>query len=92
MPDQIKHTWDVHHMTIMWVCLFTIGSLGSSALTALSGTDWSAADGQTRLMIYIAIFVNWSTVMGAFLNQAISRAKKGEDILPGSGTTPPTQP
>jgi hypothetical protein len=85
MIQLAKDAWQktvIHKMTVIWLVIFTSGSLGTSILTALAGTDWGTIGSQEKLMIYIAIFVNWTNVIAAFINQAISRVKQGEDIVP----------
>lgn len=78
----------LHRITIGWVLLFTINSLATSIMAALTGAQWSDLDEQSKFMICVAVMANWTGVLAAFFNQAASRLRDGRDILPG-GTTPP---
>ena len=77
---------------IAWFCIFTLGSLCSCIIAALQGVEWEKIDHQARFLIVVAIILNLSNTIGAFINQAITKLSKGQNPLPGvgnGGSTPP---
>jgi hypothetical protein len=60
-------------LMMMYALLFTCAALASSLLASLIGATWSQLDTQGKVMIVLAVFVNWSTVMLAFVNRAATR-------------------
>lgn len=90
MKDTIN-TFLLHRLTIGWVLLFSFNSLCASIMTALAGTDWTAADAQTKFLIVVAIAAGWTNTLMAFFNSAANRVKDGKSLLPPGGTNPPTE-
>ena len=63
-------------LSILYIVLFTIGSLSTSAMAALTGKHWSTLSGTDKTIICLAIIGNWSNSMLAFINQAITRIRQ----------------
>lgn len=80
-----KATMLLYRMQIAWFLLFTFNALGASALTALTGTQWGNADPQTKIMIFIGIFVSWANTMMALFSESMKRVQSGD--LPFASTT-----
>lgn len=67
---------------LAFLVLFSINSLCTSTIGALSGMDWATANTQTKLIVCIAIVGNWTAVLLAFFRDAIAKIAKGEIPLP----------
>lgn len=64
---------------LIWRAVFYVGATVTSAtLGALSGMNWSQADGQTRFMVVLGVFGTIAGTLGAFVDQAVQRVAKGE--------------
>lgn len=74
-------------MAIFWFILFSCNALGTDIMVALTGAVWANMDGQTRFMIKVAIFVNWSGTIMAFISKQANRIKKTGEFFPESDTT-----
>lgn len=75
-------------IAIFWLCLFSFNALGTSLLAALTGANWSQMDMQTKVMIGISVFVNWSGTMMAFISKQAGRIKTTGEVFPiGQGDT-----
>ena len=70
-------------MAICWFVLFTIGSLASAISASLVNADYSAMNGQSRFLMYLAIIISWANTMMAFFSKA---AKKVDSQINGDGT------
>jgi len=93
MPEAVKNSINslaVHKLTVFWVVFFTFNALAASTLGALTGVEWATLTTQQKVLIGLAIFISWSNTMMAFANQAITRLRKGQDVVPDTnGTNPP---
>lgn len=93
MSDQINSiiskavAW---RMAVLWFVLFSLNALGSSVIAALTGAQWSELDGQSKFMICLAVFVNWSGTVMAFFKSAAKKIESGQ--LPFDDTTTTTKP
>lgn len=79
---------------ILWFVLFSLNALGTAIIAALTGADWFTLDPQSKFMICVAIFVNWSGTIMAFMSKAAKKIESGQ--LPFDDTSfiekQPTQP
>ena len=73
-----KEMWLTWWIVIAWVFLFTLVSLGTAITSVLYGMRWREIDGQDKFIALVLIFIQWGTVMMAFLNKAASRVQRGE--------------
>lgn len=78
----------LHRLAIAKCTFFVVGTLGGSALAALSGMDWASSDVQTKIMVGIGVLVSFSTTMGAFIDQSFKRAQDGKDPITGLSNPP----
>ena len=69
-------------IALLWFALFSLNSLGTAITAALVGADWATLDAQGRLMIYVAVTVNWTGTVMAFLSKEVSRIKQTGEIIP----------
>ncbi len=76
MPTNI---WEFR-LAIFWFLLFSLNALGTCILASLTGTKWAELDTQNRWMIFIAVFVNWSGTIMAFISKTSARVKKTGQI------------
>lgn len=83
---------ELRWLAIIWGSLFSIGALGTSVLAALTGADWTRLNGQARFLIVVAIIVNWSGTMGAFISKAVARMRDGKSPVNGGDSNPPFLP
>ena len=64
-------------IAIMWFCFFTISSLGTAIIAASAGSVWGNLGWQERFTVILAIAVNWSNTMMAFLSKASKKIASG---------------
>lgn len=76
-----KVTLLLYKMVILRFVLFTVATLCTSILGALSGTDWDALNGQAKFMICTSILATWSGTMVAFFDRTISKLSPEGDPL-----------
>lgn len=70
-------------MVIAWFALFSVNALCSAILAGLTGKYWSQVDPQDRFLIIIAITMNWTGTIQAFLFSAVKNMQQGKSILQG---------
>ena len=56
-------------ITGVWIVLFSLNSLGTCVLAASSGCVWEVLDPQSKLTVVVAVFVNWTGTLMAFLSR-----------------------
>ncbi len=78
-------------MAVTLLILVCLQNLCTSIMTALAGTNWSAADAQTRFLIITSITANFAGALIAFFRQKLTALVTGGDVI-ASGSTPPHQP
>lgn len=78
-------------MSITLFILICVQNLGSSIMTALAGTNWAQADGQTKFLIGVSIATNFAGALIAFFRQKLVALVSGGDLVT-SGSTPPIPP
>lgn len=81
--NTVTKTAVLYWMAGLWAFLFSFNSLGSAIMVALAGTDWSASDKQTRFLIVVAIFVNWTNTMTAYLHKGMNVLADSTDLVSG---------
>jgi hypothetical protein len=74
-------------MAIFWFCLFSLNALGSSIMAALTGAVWNELDSQSKFMIVIAVMVNWTGTIMAFISKQANRIHQTGNLLPAEDTT-----
>lgn len=89
MNETQESKGELRLLAAMWFILFSVGALGTSILAALTGTDFATLPLQGKFLIIVAIAVNYSNTMGAFISKAVSRVKAGKSIVNGDGDTAP---
>lgn len=72
-------------LAIAWGILFSFNALASCVMASLTHVKWSTLDFQDQLLICLAIFGNWSTVIMAFLSKTVARLSSGQPP-PTNGT------
>jgi hypothetical protein len=75
-----------YRMAIFWFVLFSLNSLGTSILASLTGANWAELDGQSKFMIVMAVLVNWTGTIMAFISKQSARIKQTGEILPSNDT------
>ena len=79
--NQFFKTAALHKIAIAFIALFSVNSLCTTALAALSGVEWAESSNQVRCMIVIAIIGNWTNVLLAFFRDALAKLFRGENPL-----------
>ena len=74
---------------ISYVALFTIQSLCTAVIGAVTGKVWENLTRTEKIIITCTIVAQWSTTMLAFLNSAINTIKKAEDKPESTPILPP---
>lgn len=63
------------------ILLYTLWSMGCSWQSCMANIIWGNLTASEKFNIFVAMFVNWSTVMLAFLDRTISRISSGQNPL-----------
>lgn len=71
-------------LAVVWGILFTMSALGTSITASLLHVKWSTLDGQDKLIMCIAIFGNWSTVVMALITKVTARLGSPEPPSPST--------
>lgn len=79
------------NMTLVWFILFSVNTLCSSMMAGLAGKYWSQMNPEDRFIMVVAIVMNWTGSIQAFLYQAINRVQHGGGLLPPETVTPETK-
>lgn len=70
-----------YRMAVLWFILFTINSLGTCYLAVTSACVWHLLDTQSKIGVGVAIIVNWTGTMMAYISNASKRVKQGGDLI-----------
>lgn len=81
-----RHIW-AYRLAFLWCFLFSANALGAAMIAALTGAEWSALTTQKKIMIGVAIMVNWTGTMMAFVSKAAKRADPAIEL--GTGGAAP---
>lgn len=73
-------------IAIFWFCLFSVNSICSAILIALSNATWSELDPQGKFLIVIGIVFNWTGTIMAFVSKQASRIKQTGELFPAGDT------
>lgn len=73
--------WEIA-LAIITGLFFTASSLGTCIMVGLGNSVWATMSGQSKFLMVVGIFVNWSGTMTAWINRAISDLRKGKLPLP----------
>lgn len=65
-------------MAIAWGVLFSLNSLGTCIMVGLTNTVWAQLTLQSKFILVIGIFVNWSGTLMAFLSKTVARLESGK--------------
>ena len=78
-----------YKMAIWWFVLFSLNSLGTCFIAASAGCVWENLGTQEKITVIVAVFVNWTGTIMAYLSKA---AKKGELTIPDPDPAAPVPP
>lgn len=73
-------------LAIVLFVLFSVNALGTSILAASAGSVWSSLGTQEKFTICVAVVVNWTGTIMAFLSKAAQRIKATGELLPSGDT------
>lgn len=85
MSDRLKEHFADWKLTYLYIAFFSFNSLGTVILAALQGVTWNTLDTQAKVLIVVAVFVNWSSMMMALASKVAKSAKEGRSILDENG-------
>lgn len=78
--------WEIR-LAIITGLFFTANSLGTCVMVGLGNSIWSQMTSQSKFVMCVGIFVNWSGTMIAWMNRAISDLRRGRfPFPPGSSS------
>ena len=91
-----QKAWEIR-VSVAWFILFSINSLGTCVLAASAGCVWSALGWQEKFTICVAIIVNWTGCVMAYLKQAAKKIESGQfpindDTQRFTNPNPPANP
>lgn len=67
-----------YRMAVFWFCLFSVNTLCSAIIVALEGKDWTTLKRSEQFIIVIAILMNWSGTIAAYISKASQKIKSGD--------------
>ena len=65
-----------YRMAIVKFCFFTLVSLSSAIIGALTNVNWKDMDYQAKFLMLLTIFVVWGNTMMAFFTSATNRIQQ----------------
>lgn len=65
-------------MAIFWFVLFSVNSLCTAITAALAGTEWAHIDDQAKFMVYVAIVMNWTGTIMAYVSKNANKISHGK--------------
>jgi len=71
-----------YRMAVFWFCLFSINSLCSAVLLALTNAVWADMDGQSRFLVVVGVIFNWTNIIMAFISNSARRIKETGELFP----------
>ena len=74
---------------VAYIAFFTLNSLGTAIIVALTAADWSSMIPQMKFLVVVGVFLNWSGTMLAFLNKSASNLSQGKLPTNGGGNSDP---
>lgn len=84
--NRITETAIQYRIGIFWFCLFSLNSLGTCLLAASSGCVWDNLDWQSRVNVILALIVNWTGTIMAYVSKAAKKIEQGQNPI-GDGDT-----
>jgi len=72
-------------MAVAFGVLFSFNALGTCMVASLTNVKWVELPAQSKFMIIVIIFVNWTGTLMAFLSKTVARLETGKG-LPTNGT------
>ena len=73
-------------IAIFYFILFSGNCLGTAVLAGLTGVEWSTLDTQAKVLLGVAVAVNWSNTMLAFISKQATRIKQTGEVFPMGDT------
>ena len=86
----LNKAWEFRLAALMFG-LFSINSLGSCVLAASAGCVWDNLDWQSRLTVILAVIVNWTNAVMAYVSKAAKKIESGQPPI-GDDTSFVTKP
>lgn len=77
-------------ITVMWFILFTVNSLGTCILAASAGCVWDNLGWQEKLTVVLAVIVNWTGTMMAWLSKSAGKITSGQNPIIDLQNSPET--
>ena len=71
-----------YRMAVFWFCLFSVNSLCSALLLALTNAVWADMDGQSRFLVIVGVIFNWTNIIMAFISNSARRIKETGELFP----------
>lgn len=69
---------------LAWFALFTLNALASSLILCLTNVTYSTLDTQGEIMIWVAVILNWTNTIMAFMSSQAKRIKKTGELFPST--------
>jgi len=74
-----------NRMAWIYGVLFSLNALTTCLIASLSNAKWASLDSQSKFLMVVVIFGNWSGVIMAFLSKTVARMEAGKDPIPSPG-------
>lgn len=65
-------------LAAFWFILFSVNSLCTAITAALVGADWATMDAQARFMVCVAVVLNWTGTIMAFVSKNATKISQGK--------------
>ena len=90
MNDIVNKTknniWEFR-MAIAYFALFSVGALCTAIMASLVNSDWSAMNGQSKFLLFVAILGSWVNTILAFVSKQATRIKQTGELFPDTSDT-----
>jgi hypothetical protein len=80
LDEQVRKEY-ARGMAVTLFILICVQNLATSIMTALAGTNWAAADAQTRFLIVSSIAANFAGALIAFFRQKLTALVHGGSLI-----------
>jgi len=75
-----QKVWEIR-VSVAWFVLFSINSLGTCILAASAGSVWGNLGWQEKFTVAVAVVVNWTGTIMAYLKQAAKKIEAGQNPI-----------
>lgn len=80
--DVVKVNILEYKMAILFFILFSLNATFAALIIALTNVTWVTLDGQGKFMVFVAVGLNITNTVMAFMSQQAKRIKQTGELFP----------